>query len=193
MSTMLATGKNVGNKMTGMNDVIPKGYRMGQVQQFTPEQMQLFGQMFGHAGQGSFLSRLASGDQSQFDELEAPAMRQFQGLQGQLASRFSGFGMGGRRSSGFQNTMNQATSDFAQDLQSQRLGLQRQAILDLQGLSSSLLGQRPYERQLIKKQMPFWKQLLLGINEKGQEAAGAVAKYYMTGGAGGGAGAGAKI
>ena len=173
---MVPTGRNVGNKMTGMNDIIPKGYRMGQVQQFSPEQMQLFQQMFGHVGPNSFLSRLAGGDQSQFEELEAPAMRQFQGLQGQLASRFSGFGMGGRRSSGFQNSMNQATSDFAQDLQAQRMGLQRQAIQDLQGMSGMLFNQKPFERQLIKKQMPFWKQLLLGMNEKGQEMAGEFGK-----------------
>src|SRR5882672_46659 len=83
-------------------DSIPKGYKKGTIQQFTPEQMDLFRSLFGHTGQDSFLSKLAGGDEEAFGQVEAPAMRQFQGLQGQLASRFSGMGMGARRSSGFQ-------------------------------------------------------------------------------------------
>jgi hypothetical protein len=85
-----------------------KGYRPAQMQQFTPEQMQLFQQLFGHVGPDSFLNKLASGDQSQFEQLEAPALRQFQGLQGQTASRFSGMGTGAQKSSGFQNAMSSA-------------------------------------------------------------------------------------
>ncbi len=155
---MGATGSVSGNKMTG--NKIPKGYKAGQLQQFTPEQMQLFQQMFSHVNPQSFLSRLAGGEEGMFEQMEAPAMRQFQGLQGQLASRFSGMGMGGRRSSGFQNAANQATSDFAQQLQANRLGLQRQAIQDLQGLSSNLLGQRPYEQFMYEKPQAAWKGLL---------------------------------
>ncbi len=131
---------------------IPSGYKSGQMQQFTPEQMQLFQQMFGHAGPESFTSRLASGDQSTFGEIEAPALKQFNELQGGLASRFSGMGMGARRSSGFQNTMTSAASDFAQQLQSQRQGLQRQALMDLRGMSQELLGHKPYEQFLIEKE-----------------------------------------
>ena len=177
-----SAGTNFGSRMTGQKDVIPKGYKKGQIQQFTPDQMQLFEQLFSHAGPGSYLSRLAGGDQSQFEEIEAPALQQFQGIQGQLASRFSGMGSGARRSSGFQNTMRGAGSDFAQQLQSQRQGLQRQALQDLMGISESLLGQRPYENSLIKKQMPFWQQLLMGMNEKGQEAAGSLGKWALGGG-----------
>jgi len=160
--SITATGMNAGRRMTGSRDVIPKGYQQGQLQQFTPEQMQLFQQMFGHLGQGSFLSKLAGGDESQFEQLEAPALRQFGELQGGLASRFSGMGSGARRSSGFQNVMNQASGDFAQQLQSQRLGLQRQALMDLMGMSESLLGQRPYQKFLTEKQVPFWQKLLEG-------------------------------
>lgn len=150
------------------------GVRPYSMQQFTPEQLQLFQQMFSHAAPDSFLSRLASGDQSQFEQMEAPALRQFQELQGNLASRFSGMGSGARRSSGFQNTMNQYTSDFAKDLQANRLGLQRQAIQDLMGLSNELLGQRPFETGFIKKQPSFWQQLLMGaMNQGGQFASAA--------------------
>jgi len=136
---------------TARGDVTPKGFKLGQMQNFTPEQMQLFGQMFSQVDPESYLSQLAGGDQSFFDEMEEPAMRQFSALQGNLASRFSGMGMGARRSSGFQNTMNQASNDFASDLASRRQALQRQAIMDLQGLSNSLLGQRPFERFMIEK------------------------------------------
>jgi len=157
---------SVGAQRSGLGftgNKVPKGYQTGQIQQFTPEQMQLFQQMFGQVGPESFLGKLAGGDQSQFAEIEAPALQQFAGMQGNLASRFSGMGMGARRSSGFQNTMNQATSDFAQQLQSQRMGLQRQALQDLMGMSNQLLGQRPYEQFLTEKQTPFWQQLAIGL------------------------------
>ncbi len=137
-------------------DIIPKGYKATQLQQFTPEQMGLFGQLFSHVGPDSYLSKLASGDQSFYDEMESPDLQNFNSQIGNLASRFSqgsGAGsMGNRRSSGFQNTTTAASSNFAQDLASRRQGLQRQAIQDLMGFSSSLLGQKPYERQLQEKQ-----------------------------------------
>lgn len=139
-------------EMSFTGDKVPKGYKTGQLQQFSPEQMQLFRQLFSHVGPDSFTSKLAGGDQSAFDQMEAPALRQFNALQGNIASRFSGMGMGARRSSGFQNYMNQASSDFAQDLQSRRLSYQRQAIQDLMGMSTDLLGQRPYDRFLEKKE-----------------------------------------
>jgi hypothetical protein len=164
---MGSTGNLSGSRMKSgggiTGDVIPKGYRSGQLQQFTPEQMQLFSQLFGHVSPDSFTSRLASGDESAFGETEAPALRQFQELQGQMGSRFSGMGMGAQKSSGFRNTMGQMGSDFAQQLQSQRQGLQRQAIQDLMGYSTKLLGQSPYERNLIKeeqKKPSFWEKYM---------------------------------
>lgn len=154
-------GASVGQKMAG--NIIPKGYKQGQLQQFTPEQMNLFRQMFSQVGPESFLSKLAGGDQSQFEALEAPAMRQFAGLQGDIASRFSGAGMGARRSSGFSQAQTSAAQQFAESLQSQRLGLQRQALMDLMGISESLLGQRPYEQFMVKKDPSFLQQLGLGL------------------------------
>lgn len=175
--------------MTGFNVQAPTGaqkvgkvggYNQMQMPQFTPDQMKLFQQMFSHVGPDSYLSKLAGGDEETFNQMEAPAMRQFQGLQGQLASRFSGAGgLGARRSSGFQNTMSQASSDFAQDLQSRRQQMQQSAIQQLMGLSSQLLGQRPYEQFMMKKEPSFLKQMLLGINERGQEAGESAAKYAM--------------
>jgi hypothetical protein len=142
---------SVASPMGKMGNKVPSGYKVGQIQNFTPEQMQLFQQMFSHVSPDSYLSRLAGGEQGFFNEMEAPALRQFNQLQGNIASRFSGMGLGARRSSGFQNASTQAASDFAQDLQSRRQALQQQAIKELMGLGSDLLGQRPYEQFLLPK------------------------------------------
>ncbi len=151
MSSMTgATGYKSPNGTTG--NKIPKGYRLGQIQQFDEGQMGLYQQGMQNVGPDSYLSRLAGGDQSLFDEMEAPALRQFNELQGGIASRFSGQGMGGRRSSGFQNTMSAASQDFASQLQAQRMDLRNKAIKDLHSMSQDLLGQRPYEQFMIKKQ-----------------------------------------
>jgi len=139
------------NYSSQRGNIIPKGYSSGQLQQFTPEQMDLFKQLFSQVSPESYTSRLASGDQGLFNEIEEPALRQFSELQGNLASRFSGMGSGARRSSGFQNSANQASSDFASNLQSQRQQLMQKAIMDLMGMSSELLSQRPYEQFLNEK------------------------------------------
>jgi hypothetical protein len=113
------------------------------------------------------LSRLAGGDQELFGEIEAPALRQFNQLQGNIASRFSGGlgqgGFGARRSSGFQNAMSSEASNLAQSLQAQRQDLQRQAIRDLMSLSNTLLNQRPFQRFLTQKQQkPSFLSRILG-------------------------------
>jgi hypothetical protein len=183
----------------GMKEKIPSGYKKGAINNYTPEQHQLYQHALSFAGPDSYLSRLAGGDQSMFEEMEAPAMRQFQQLQSGLASQFSGAGMGARRGSGFQNAANQQTSDFAQDLASRRQGLQRQAIMDLMGLSHTLLGERPQQQFLIKKEhkQPFWKQMLGMISPIGGDIASGgtqntrnffSALTSMGGGSGGGQG-----
>jgi hypothetical protein len=142
---------NLMNNNTGYyQEKLPSGYRAGKLQQFSPEAMDLYRSLFQHLGPESYLSQLAGGDQSFFDEIEAPAKAQFAGSLGNIASRFSQGGGGpgalsSRRSSGFQNATTAAASNFAQQLQAQRQGLQRQAIDDLMRLSGTLLNQRPYE------------------------------------------------
>ena len=149
------TGGNTPRPPTGFKEKAPKGYKATAMANYTPQQMELHGDLFSHVGPDSYLARLAGGDQSLFDEMEAPALRQFSELQGGLASRFSGFGgagsLGARKSSGFQNTANAAASDFAQQLQSNRQGLMRQALNDLMQHSNMLLGQQPYETRLTEK------------------------------------------
>jgi len=145
------TGSMQGLRGGSPGDVIPSGYRKYQLQQFDPSQMELYNRLYGQVSSDSDLSKLAGGDQSYFDEIEAPALQQFSALQGNIASRFSGNGLGGRKSSGFQNTMTSAASNFAQQLQSNRQNLQRQAIQDLSGLSNQLLGYRPQQSGIYEK------------------------------------------
>ena len=150
-----SNGRGASNPGQPFKEKIPKGYGVSSLQQFTPEQMQVLQNLYPHVGEDSYLSRLAGGDQSLFDEMEAPALRQFNELQGEIASRFSqGSGqgsLGARKSSGFQNTQTAAASDFAQQLQSQRQGLQRQGLKDLFEMSHMLMGERPFERRLYEK------------------------------------------
>lgn len=162
-------GNAAGSMQAGKNRT-PSGYSSGQVQNFTPEAMQLYQQLFQHVSPGSYLSRLAGGDEDIFNQIEKPAMRQFNQLQGQNASRFSGMGLGARKGSGFMNSQNQITSDFAQDLQSRRQSLSQQAIKELMGMSGDLLKQKPYENYLVPKNKPWWQEALAGIGQTAVKA-----------------------
>lgn len=148
----MSYGMRGGTGTPNSRNKAPEGYSTGKMENFSPEMMQLFTHLMSQLGPNSFLSKLAGGDQSMFEQMEAPAMRQFSQMQGENASRFSGMGMGARRGSGFQNFQNQATSNFAQDLQAKRLELQRQAISDLMGAGNTLLQQKPYENYMVKNQ-----------------------------------------
>jgi hypothetical protein len=147
----------------GLGNKAPRGYELGRLQNFTPEQMELFRSLFSQLGPESYLSKLAGGDEGIFQQIEAPALRQFTGLQGGLASRFSGMGSGARRSSGFQNAANQQASEFAESLHAQRQQLQRDALRDLFGMSNQLLSQRPYEEFFLEKPPSFLESLFGGL------------------------------
>ncbi len=128
------------------NESMPEGYSRFAINQYTPEQSRLFKSSMKRIGKGSYLDRLATGDDSAYDEMEAPAMQQMGGLQSGLNSRFGG-GSGGMKSGPFRN---QASSDFAMSLKAGRHGLRQQAIMDLMGMSNQMLQQRPQERGLIE-------------------------------------------
>ncbi len=134
---------------------VPSGYKKFSLQNFPPEMMQLFRQALERLGPEGFLSKLASGDQSMFEEMERPALKQFGEMQGNIASRFSGLGGAGslssQNSSGFQNAMNTAASDFAEKLQANRLNLQQGAQQDLMNFTNQMLNQKPYEQGLVAK------------------------------------------
>ena len=73
---------------------IPRGYSSGRLQQFTPEQQQLFQDQFSYVSPGSQLAQMAQGNDAGFAPYEDYANRQFQEFSGQNASRFSGGGAG---------------------------------------------------------------------------------------------------
>lgn len=131
---------------------IPEGYQTGKLSNWEPWQQDVAQQLRSNIGPNSLTQRLASGDQSQFEQMEAPAWRQFNEASAQNASRFSGMGIGARGGSGFKNSQSAAAGNFAQDLQAKRLELQRQAVNDIMGYGNQLLSQKPYENYLIKEQ-----------------------------------------
>ncbi len=64
---------------------------------------------------------------------------------GQIGSKFAGFGA--LDSSGFQNAVSGAGKELASGLQSQRTGLQTNAVNQLLGHAEKLLGNNPYALQ----------------------------------------------
>lgn len=145
------------------------GYRQVTSPTRSPEQMDLFRQLLSGSGGNiqSILQQLqglsGGGDEDYWQQLEAPAMRQFGKLQGDVASRFSGMGTGARKSSGFQNALAGASTDLSERLQAQRLGLQGQARNQLLDLYGSLLGQNMFQTNFVPNQQKspsFLKQIL---------------------------------
>jgi hypothetical protein len=154
------------------------GYQQLQIPRLSPQQQQLFSQVMGGAtpgimgGIGQLSQMAAGGTPEMWEQMEAPALAQFAGLQGQLASRFSGMGTGARRSSGFQQATGAAASDLAQQLQAQRTGLQQQAIRDLMGLYGNLMGTQQFETALIPQETPWWQNLLGSLGGIGGQLGG---------------------
>jgi len=132
------------------------GYKLRQLPNFTPQQMQMFQSLLGHSQQGvtggvDYLSGLAGGNEDAFARAEAPAYRAFDKSIGQLGSRFAG--LGAIDSSAFQNAAAGASRELGENLGAQRNQLQQNAIDRLLGLSGNLLGQRPYEN-ILQQQKP---------------------------------------
>ena len=123
-----------------------------QLPTLTPEQQQLFGQLIGglggeggQLGQGmDLLSQLFGGNQQFLEQMQAPALRQFeeQIIPG-IAERFTGAGAQG--SSAFSQALGGAGADLTERLAGQRAGMGMQAQqMGLQGLLQMLgLAQQP--------------------------------------------------
>ena len=163
----------------GYKSKAPKGQRAYSQANYTPAQMKIHKQNYAALGPDTDLARMAAGDQSYYDEMEAPALRQMSAQQSNIANRYSGGGLGNRNSSGFQQEQGEYASNFAQQLQANRQSLQRQAHNDLWTMSQQFLGQQPFNRQLVNKQKT-------GSNWKGL-AGGAIGAVggFMVGGPGG--------
>ena len=152
-------------KATGISGLKGTGFKGFSLPAFDQGQQNIYQQRQQDLGPDSMLSRLAHGDQGQFEQMEAPAWRDLAAAQGGIASRFSQGGqgpgaLGSQKSSGFKNTMGALGSDFAQRLQGNRLNLQRQAMSDLFGMSNQLLQQRPTDNYMMQEQKPWWQELI---------------------------------
>lgn len=160
------------------------GMRSFQLPTMSPQKSNLFNSVLGGIQPGLMdsigsMSKLAGGgDEKTWGDLEAPAMRQFSQLQGNLASRFSGAGTGARNSSGFQNTMGGMAGDLAASLQGQRMGLQQNAQSQLMNLFQNLMGQNEFENVISPKKMSFLKQLMLSLAGGGSQAVGSLGGMY---------------
>ncbi len=163
-------GKASGTKNTGLKQINMPTFNGGQQDLFS---LLLGGSRDGVSKGLSHLGNLASGNEETFNQLEAPAFRQFAGLQGNLASRFSGMGSGARNSSGFQNTAREQAGDFAERLSGQRLSMQNDAIAQLLGLSEQLLNKKTFESGYAPKKRSGWQTLLGGLGGVGGAGAGA--------------------
>lgn len=153
------TGASSGLKNTG--------YDLVSIANKTPQQSALSQGVTSRAQGGinssvDYMTRLVQGDPEMFAQLEAPALRQFGQLQGNIASRFSGMGSGARRSSGFQNTMGAAGEDLAERLQGQRMNLQQGASQSMMNLYSQLMGEDHFDSMLTPKKKSFFQELMLG-------------------------------
>lgn len=164
------------------------GYNQVQIPKLSREQQQLFSQVFGAAqgGIGSAVGQLGQmaggGNEESWKQLEAPALRQFGQLQGNIASRFSGMGSGARRSSGFQNATNEAGVDLAERLQSQRMGFQQSAIQQLLGLYGNLMGTQTSDTAFLPRKKPFWQELLGAASGGAGQALGSAGSLAFMGG-----------
>lgn len=133
----------------------PKGYSQFELPTMGGGQKQIYDLLKSQSlgGGGDVLSRLfgtAGGDQQGFDQMEAPAMRQFQQqiLPG-IANRYAGSGISG--SSGMQNAFAGAGTDLAERLQSNRMGYHERARDQVMNLMQSLLGTPTSQFGLVQK------------------------------------------
>ena len=136
-----------------------KKEKFEQVPTMTPEQQQLLSQLLGGLG-GPLgmglqnLMQLLSGAPEALEAFQAPAMRQFEEqIVPGIAERFTG--VGGQRSSAFQQALGGAGAGLAERLSAQRAGLQQGAMGQLGGLLGAGLGAQPFGYRFTPGQAGF--------------------------------------
>lgn len=174
MSSMIGNSGPMGGNY---NFKTPKGYSSYSQQTMDPQALQFRNQLMGAVQPGAikgadFLSRMAGGDQSMFEEMEAPAWNDYEQGMGAMGTRFSNMGMGAQNSSGFKQAMGGMAGQFAQNLHSQRMSFQQQAIKDLMGMSGELMGMKTMDSGLVKKPPSGWEQFLSMISGMSGQAGG---------------------
>jgi hypothetical protein len=85
-----------------------------------------------------------------FNKFEAPAMRQFDELQGDIGNRFAGMGSGSTGSTGFRNVMAREGQNLSSNLAAQRGQMQQGAIPQMLGYA-----QQPVSNWMTQMQQAF--------------------------------------
>jgi len=139
----------------GMKDFfLGKGAETKTQPIYNPQQEALLNKMLGGLQQQlplvlQNLQNILGGDPETMEAFARPARREFEEeTLPTIAQRFtSTFGPGSQRSSGFTQAVARAGRKSAEDIASQRLGLQSQAAQQLMGLAGGALSPRQYQYQ----------------------------------------------
>jgi len=142
---------------------------------YNPEQEQLLNTALGGLqqqlpmGLGN-LKNILGGDQETFDAFFAPARRQFeQKTLPSIAERFTGtLGEGSQRSSAFGQQLGEAGRALEEDIFSQKLGLQQNALGQLLQLLGPALSPRQFEYTVPRR--PGFLENILGAVAQGAGA-----------------------
>lgn len=163
----------------GINDILSaiKGMRGGAQDVTQSPQFQ----------QGNdFLNSLFN-DQSFFENIEAPSMRQFnEQIAPDIANRFASMGSGGSMgSTAFRNQINREGSNLAQNLSAQRTGMQQTALPQTYGASQQPFSNlmQMYQQALGQPQMNQYQPPSSGLGALSAPFAQGAASYW--GGQGG--------
>jgi len=135
---------------------IPKGFGLYSLPAMGTDQKQIYDLLKGQFQSGGpevyqKLFGLAGGKSDLFEQLEVPALRQFQQvIAPEIAARYSGSGISG--SSGMQNAIAGAGANLAENLQSQRMGIMERSMQNVLGLGDRLLGTQTNQIGLYQKE-----------------------------------------
>src|ERR1044071_6394499 len=135
---------------------IPKGYSQYSLPTMGADQKHVYDMLRSQfqAGAGDVYQKLfglAGGKSDMFEQLEAPALRQFQQqIAPGIAARSSGSGIS--NSSGMQNAIAGAGANLAENLQAQRMGLMERSMQNVLGLGDRLLGTQTQQFGLVQKE-----------------------------------------
>lgn len=142
----------------------PSGYEIANVQQYTPETLNLYNKLLSSVS-GSYLpsgigklGKLAAGDEAAFSQVEKPYYSALQKALGQSAGRFSQYGTGA-----FQQAQAGAGQSLRENLAAQRQQISMNALQSLLGLSQSIFSNQPYENVLVpEKERSSWLPVIAG-------------------------------
>jgi hypothetical protein len=163
------------------------GYKSVQLPRLSPQQQELFSSVMGRGTPGitggiDQLSQLATGGTPEFwQQMEAPFWRDYEKGLGAIGTRFGQLepgAMDARRSSAFQHALTGHAGELAENLRSQRLGLQQNAIQQLLQLYGNLMGTQTFDSAFLPKKKSFWQELLGGFAPGAGQGLGTLGSLY---------------